>query len=58
MSIVTAFGKFKRRLTSAPVLKFPEFKKPFKVHTDALDFAVGGVLMQEALQQQNGFLDL
>ena len=42
-----AFGELKRRLTSAHVLKFPEFKKPFEVHTDALDFAIGGVLMQE-----------
>ena len=42
-----AFGKLKCRLTSAPVLKFPVFKKPFEVHTDASDFAIGGVLMQE-----------
>ena len=42
-----AFWELKRRLTSAPVLKFPEFKKPFEVHTDASDFAIGGVLMQE-----------
>ena len=42
-----AFGELKRRLTSAHVLKFPEFKKLFEVHTDASDFAIGGVLMQE-----------
>ena len=42
-----AFGELKRRLTSAHVLKFPEFKKLFKVHTDASDFAIGRVLMQE-----------
>ena len=42
-----AFGELKRRLTSAHVLKFPEFKKPFEVHTDASDFAIGGVLMQK-----------
>ena len=35
-----AFGELKRRLTSAHVLKFPEFKKPFEVHTDASDFAI------------------
>ena len=29
------------------MLKFPEFKKPFEVHTDESDFAIGGVLMQE-----------
>ena len=52
-----AFGKLKRRLTSAPMLKFPEFKKPFEVHTDALGFcdrrspnakkAAGGIREQE-----------
>ena len=42
-----AFGKLKRRLTSTPVLKFPEFKKPFEVHIEASDFATGGVIMQE-----------
>ena len=42
-----AFGELKRHLTSAPVLKFLDFKKPFKVHTDASDFVIGGVLMQE-----------
>ena len=41
-----AFGELKRRLTSAPVLKFLEFKKPFEVHTDASDFVIG-VKMQE-----------
>ena len=42
-----AFEELKRSLISAPVLKFPEFKKPFEVHIDASDFAIGGVLMQE-----------
>ena len=39
------FRELKRRSTSALVLKFPEFKKPFEVHTDASDFTVGRVLM-------------
>ena len=39
------FWELKRRLTSAHVLKFPEFEKPFEVHTNASDFAIGGVLM-------------
>ena len=42
-----AFGELKRGLTFAHVLKFSKFKKPFEVHTDASDFAIGGVLMQE-----------
>ena len=41
------FGELKRRLTSALMLKFPKFKKPFEVHTDASDFAIGRILMQE-----------
>ena len=42
-----AFRELKRLLTSARVLKFPEFKKPFEVHTNVSDFTIGGVLMQE-----------
>ena len=42
-----AFGELKRHLAFAPMLKFPKFKKPFKIYTDALDFAIGRVLMQE-----------
>ena len=41
------FGELKRHLTSAPVLKFLEFKKSFEVHIDMSDFAIGGVIMQE-----------
>ena len=29
------------------MFKFPEFDKPFEVHTNASDFAIGGVLMQD-----------
>ena len=42
-----AFGELKCQLTSVLVLKFPEFKKPFEVHTDSSDFAIGGVPIQE-----------
>ena len=42
-----AFRELKCYLTSTPVLKFPEFKKSFKVHIDASNFVIGGILMQE-----------
>ena len=46
MSIAIArLGELKCPLTSAHVLKFLEFKKPFEMHIDASDFAIGGVLM-------------
>ncbi len=31
----------------ALVLKSPDFDKDFKIHSDASDFAIGGVLVQE-----------
>jgi len=37
----------KRAVTEEPVLVIPEFSKPYEVHTNASDFAIGGVLMQE-----------
>ncbi len=31
----------------APVLKLPDYGKEFEIHSDASDFAIGGVLVQE-----------
>jgi len=42
-----AFEALKKAVTEEPVLALPNFSKPYKVHTDASDFAIGGVLMQE-----------
>jgi len=42
-----AFEALKRAVTEEPVLTLPDFNKPYEVHTDASDFAIGGVLMQE-----------
>ncbi|KAK3007068.1 hypothetical protein RJ639_016632 [Escallonia herrerae] len=37
----------KQAMSEDPVLALPDVSKSFKVHTDASDFALGGVLMQE-----------
>lgn len=42
-----AFEDLKRAVTEEPVLRLPDCRQPFEVHTDASDFAIGGVLMQE-----------
>jgi hypothetical protein len=41
------FGTLKAILVKAPVLKLPDFDKEFEIHSDASDFAIGGVLVQE-----------
>ena len=41
-----AFQTLKRKLTSAPVLRFPEFDREFILDTDASDRAIGAVLSQ------------
>jgi hypothetical protein len=33
--------------SKAPVLKLPDFDKDFEIHSDASDFAIGGVLVQD-----------
>ena len=41
-----AFTKLKEALVTAPVLQAPDFSQPFKVTTDASDYAIGAVLSQ------------
>jgi hypothetical protein len=42
-----AFETLKGILVKVPVLKLPDFDKNFEIHSDASDFAIGGVLVQE-----------
>ena len=42
-----AFEDLKKALTEEPMLALPDHTRVFKVHTDASNFAIGGVLMQE-----------
>jgi hypothetical protein len=42
-----AFETFKGILVKTLVLKLPDFDKDFEIHSNASDFAIGGVLMQE-----------
>ena len=43
-----AFEKIKKRLSSPPIISFPDFSRLFTFTTDASDVARGAILMQEA----------
>lgn len=42
-----AFKLLKEKLTSSPILQYPDFKKTFKLFSDASAFAIGGYLGQD-----------
>lgn len=46
-SYVNAFEQLKTLITSHPILKYPDFNKPFKLNTDASHYALGAVLLQD-----------
>ena len=45
-----AFEALKKAFTTALVLRIPNDKDPFKLSTDASDFATGAVLSQKDMQ--------
>ncbi|GKV49230.1 hypothetical protein SLEP1_g55993 [Rubroshorea leprosula] len=42
-----AFEDLKQAVSQEPVLALPDYGRPFEMHTDASDLAIGGVLMQD-----------
>jgi len=42
-----AFDDLKKAITEESVMSLADYSKPFEVHTDASDFAIGRVLMQD-----------
>uniref|UniRef100_A0ABD2VTF6 RNA-directed DNA polymerase n=1 Tax=Trichogramma kaykai TaxID=54128 RepID=A0ABD2VTF6_9HYME len=44
-----AFGEIKQILSSAPLLQYPDFNRPFVVVTDGSDFVISGILSQEKI---------
>jgi hypothetical protein len=43
----TAFNTLKNQLCSAPILALPDFTRPFCIETDASQYGVGAVLLQD-----------
>jgi len=46
-----AFDSLKEKLTSAPVLSYPDFTRQFLITTDASDYAIGAILSQGPVDQ-------
>ena len=41
-----SFQELKERMKSAPILAFPDFRRPFTLYTDASDYGLGAILSQ------------
>lgn len=46
------FTELKKRLSSSPILGFPDFEQPFTIQTDASNVGIGAVLIQFDDQKQ------
>lgn len=46
-----AFDELKNKITSAPILQYPDFTKPFVLTTDASNYAVSAILSQGEVGQ-------
>ena len=42
-----AFEMLKQRLKEEPILAYPDFTLPFKIHTDASDYGIAAILVQD-----------
>jgi hypothetical protein len=42
-----AFDEMKAAISADVMLSFPDFEKPFEIHTDASDYQLGSVVMQD-----------
>ena len=42
-----AFNEVKQKMTEAPIMRLPDFTKPFEVKCDASGIGIEGVLSQE-----------
>lgn len=46
-SYINAFEQLKQLITTHPILRYPNMDKTFKIYTDASNYAIGAVLMQD-----------